>query len=150
MLPRCAVFAIRKPASATTANLLFDRSLSSTVTRGFQLRRTHLVLTYRAKFDEAENEFKQAVALDPMSFDAAYHYGRILVTARRLERAAEMFETAAALRPDDYQAPALAMNMYTGAKNKDASLNAAARSVEAAERALAINPGDLAPSVSER
>ena len=101
-----------------------------------------LVLTYQARFEEAEDEFKQAVALDPVSFDAAYHYARMLVTSGQRERAAKWFETAAGLRPDDYQSLALAMNMYRGTEREDLARSAALRSVEAAERALAINPGD--------
>ena len=49
-------------------------------------------------------EFEQAIALDPNSFEAHYLYGRACFTQGKLERAATLFERAAEIKPDDYQA----------------------------------------------
>jgi adenylate cyclase len=101
-----------------------------------------LALSYHAQFDEADRELREAIRLDPTSYDNAYHYGRVLVSAGRLEEAARMFETAASLRAEDYQALALANNMYhrlgREAEHRDAGL----RAIDAANHALAINPAD--------
>lgn len=101
-----------------------------------------LVFTYRGQFNEATAAFDRATELDPTSYDIAYHYGRMLATLGDVEKAAEMFGKAEALRPEDYQAPSFIMNMLQGSGKTDEALAAARRTIEAAEHALSINPGD--------
>jgi TolB-like protein/tetratricopeptide (TPR) repeat protein len=128
--------ALAQAEAAATRALELDQSLAeSHAAHG-------LVLSYQVKFEESENEFRRAIALDPVSFDAAYHYARMLAAAGHHERAAEMFEAAGDLRPEDYQSVSLAVGYYAAAgRNIDAD-RVAMRAIQASEQALLINPGD--------
>ncbi len=54
-------------------------------------------------YQAAEKEFETAMRLDPVLFEACYFYGRMCFAQGRMEKAAELFEKASRLNPDDYQ-----------------------------------------------
>lgn len=87
-------------------------------------------------------EFETAMRLDSKLFDACYFYGRVCFQQGELEHAAELFERAEQIDPDDFQAPILLRQIYrTQGRNEDA-LAAAHRGVARAERKLELNPDD--------
>ena len=101
-----------------------------------------LTLSCQKRMEEAEEELKRAMELDPTLYEAPYYYGRILQMQGRLAEAAGYFERAAALREDDFQAAGLAQTIYHGLGRSEDMMRMGRRCVDAAKRAIAVNPGD--------
>ncbi|MFN2602552.1 MAG: protein kinase [Gemmatimonadaceae bacterium] len=101
-----------------------------------------LALSCLKRLDEAHDELRQAMELDPTLFEAPYYYARIVQMQGRMEEAAEYFERASALREDDFQAAGLAQAIYANLGRKDDKERNSRRALEAAKRAIAVNPGD--------
>ena len=80
--------------------------------------------------------------LDPALYEAPWYYARALQAEGKLDRSVKLYEHAAQLRVDDYQALFHAAASYEGLGRRDEMLNASRRGVIAAERALSLNPGD--------
>jgi len=90
----------------------------------------------------AEASFERALELDPDLFDALYFYGRVCFQQGKLERALELFEAAERARPDDFQTPILARQIYRSLGRIDDANAAARRGVDRATRHLELNPDD--------
>src|SRR5436190_1434605 len=81
----------------------------------------------------ARQMFAEAAKLDPL-------YARACFTLGKLERAAALFERVAEIKPDDYQALILLIQIYRSL-GRDADMkNAARRGVERAEKDLILHP----------
>jgi TolB-like protein/Tfp pilus assembly protein PilF len=101
-----------------------------------------LAIALDHKYDEADREFKRAVQLSPKLFEAYYYWGRTYFARGDLEKAAELFEKADVVRPEDYQAILLAANAYRGL-NRQADLEASCRrGLEILETHLKLEPDD--------
>jgi adenylate cyclase len=101
-----------------------------------------LALRAAERFDEAEAEFRKAIEINPRLFEPIHFYAQMARSQEKFELAAALFEQAAEVRAEDYQAMALAANMYE-ALGDDA--NADRTSIEAlarARRATELNPKD--------
>ena len=111
-----------------------------------QLAETHVArgvaLSLNRQPDAAEREFQMALALKPNLFGAHYHYARHCRTVGRLAESAAWFESACALRPEDYSAPALVASVYVSLGKPEASTAAQQRALDAAERRLKLVPDD--------
>jgi tetratricopeptide (TPR) repeat protein len=101
-----------------------------------------LALSCQKRMEEADEELKRAMELDPTLYEAPYYYGRMLQMQGRLAEAAGYFDRAASLREDDFQAAGLAATLYRGLARTEDMIRAANRCVDAAKRAIAVNPGD--------
>jgi serine/threonine protein kinase/tetratricopeptide (TPR) repeat protein len=101
-----------------------------------------LALSYQGRFDEASEEFQRAMELDPLLYEASWYYARSLQAQGKLDRAVLYYERAAELRVDDYQAPIFAAIAYRSLGRGEEAAAAASRGLAAAERALALNPGE--------
>ncbi len=101
-----------------------------------------VALSLNKRYDDAQMEFKTAMRLDPDCFEAHYFYARACFTEGKLAQAAELFERAAVLRPEDYQSSILVAGVYEGLGRKAESEAAARRGVKAAERHLELHPDD--------
>jgi serine/threonine protein kinase/tetratricopeptide (TPR) repeat protein len=101
-----------------------------------------LALTYQHRFDEASVEFERAMELDSALYEAPWYYARSLQAQGNLDQAVVLYERAAELRVDDYQALLFAAIAYRGLGRNEEMRVTAPRAVAAAERALALNPGD--------
>ena len=101
-----------------------------------------LTLSHQRHFAQAKAEFEEAIRLDPTLYEAPYYYGRSLQAAGMPELAVDMYERAVTLRPDDYQALSFASAAYLSVGQRDKADDAARRMVDAAARALSLNPGD--------
>jgi tetratricopeptide (TPR) repeat protein len=64
-------------------------------------------LSLSRRYDEADQEFEQAIRLDPNLFDAYYCYARTAFAQGEIERSADLFKKAADVRQDDFQSPML-------------------------------------------
>jgi adenylate cyclase len=91
---------------------------------------------------EAEREFSEAIRINPKLFEAQYLYARMCFHQGKLERAAELFESASQLRPLDYQSLVLLSRVHEGLGNEELSLDAARRGVAIAEKVLELKPDE--------
>jgi len=106
--------------------------------RGFALLLAH-------RPDEAVAEFERAIALDPSSFEAHYLYGRLCHGQGKMEKTAALFERAAEINPDDLNVPTFLTHVYRALGRDEARQRWARRTVEIAERQLALYPDDARP-----
>ena len=106
--------------------------------RGFALLLAH-------RPDEAVAEFERAIALDPSSFEAHYLYGRLCHGQGKMDKTAALFERAAEINPDDLNVPTFLTHVYRSLGRDEARLRWARRTVEIAERQLALYPDDARP-----
>jgi len=106
--------------------------------RGFALLLAH-------RPDEAVAEFERAIALDPSSFEAHYLYGRLCHGQGKVEKTAALFERAAEINPDDLNVPTFLTHVYRSLGRDEARQRWARRTVEIAERQLALYPDDARP-----
>jgi serine/threonine protein kinase/tetratricopeptide (TPR) repeat protein len=101
-----------------------------------------LTLSCQKRLEEADEELRRAMELDPTLYEAPYYYARMLQMQGRLAEAVGYYERAALLREDDFQAAGLAQVIYRSLGRSEDMKRAAERCVEAAKRAIAVNPGD--------
>jgi len=106
--------------------------------RGFALLLAH-------RPDEAVAEFERAIALDPSSFEAHYLYGRLCHGQGKMKKTAALFERAAEINPDDLNVPTFLTHVYRSLGRDEARQRWARRTVEIAERQLALYPDDARP-----
>jgi adenylate cyclase len=95
------------------------------------------------KHDEAEEEFKQAIGLDQKLFEAYYFYGRDCLARAQYSMAAQLFEQASAVRPEDYQAPLFLSQALNGMGTPQEQRHYLLRQVLAnVEKHVRLNPDD--------
>lgn len=105
-----------------------------------------LALSLDSRHAEAVAEFETAIALDTTLFEGAYFYARASFARGDLEKAARLFDRAAELKPDDYQALLLVSGVYRSLARPDKELETAREGVKRAERELARHPEDPRPA----
>lgn len=96
-----------------------------------------------ANWDDAEQHFENALAIDGEHFEALYFYARACVHQGKIERAIRLFERATKVRPQDYQAPLLLQQLYKKLGRTEDAMNAARDGIEKAEHHLEMNPDDV-------
>ena len=104
--------------------------------RGFALGQRQL-------YDDASREFGLAVKLNPRLFEAYYYYGTVAFAAGELETAADNFERASEVAPDEIRALQLLPQVYTRLGREAEAQSANRRRVEVVERRLEFNPDDV-------
>ena len=96
------------------------------------------------KYDEAERAYRQALSLDPNSYEANFFFASTIVRFRNdRERMVSLFRLAAKLRPDDYVSPMMIAAFLP--KDDPERLDWARLCVERAERAARRHPEDASP-----
>jgi TolB-like protein/cytochrome c-type biogenesis protein CcmH/NrfG len=93
-------------------------------------------------FDAAKQAFERAIALDPRHFHAHYWFAKYWAAQGEHARAAQQYELAFEIQPDDYRPITLALQEYQALNDKPREQNALRRSWQALERHLAIDPDD--------
>jgi TolB-like protein/tetratricopeptide (TPR) repeat protein len=91
---------------------------------------------------EAIAEFETAQRLDSELFEAYYFYARVRFQRSELKLAAELFEKAERIRPDDFQAPILLRQVYRSLGRVEEAQAAARRGLILAEQHLELYPDD--------
>ncbi len=128
---------LAKAEEASREAVELDSNLAEAhASRGFALGQRKL-------YDEAAAEFRRAMELNPRLFEAYYYYGTVAFAAGRLETAAEMFERASKVAPDEIRALQLLPQVYTRLGRDAAATAANRRRVEAVERRLEFDPDDV-------
>ena len=91
-------------------------------------------------------EFDQAIALDPNLFEAHYFCARACFAQGKLDEAARLFQHAADIKPDDYQALLVLIGVLRSL-GRDQDMRAAAEEgVLRAERELVRHPANPRPA----
>ncbi len=101
-----------------------------------------LAISLSNRFEDAEEEFEISIRLNPNLFVAYYFFARICFVQGKLEKAAQLFEQACVVNPEDYQSPLLLGNTYKGLKLIDKSHSAFRRGLKISKRHLELNPDD--------
>ena len=99
-------------------------------------------LGQQRQFEEAEEEFQQAIVLDPKLFEAYYYYGTVTFTQGDMEKAAVMFERASEVAPDDIRGLNLLPQVYRTLGREEMVKAASQRRLELSERLLELDPDD--------
>ena len=94
------------------------------------------------RYDEAETEFKAAIALDPQSYEAHYYVGRAYYSQGKFRQAADAFQRAGTIRPDDVTAATLRSTALKALGESAEFEQARRHALEVSERHLALNPDD--------
>jgi adenylate cyclase len=89
---------------------------------------------------EAVSAFEQALALDPNCHEANRYYAEFCVTNGQFELAATYFMRALEIKPTDYGAPVMLVNVFRSLGRKDQAEIYARISVEKAEDELRLHP----------
>jgi tetratricopeptide (TPR) repeat protein len=93
-------------------------------------------------YDEAVGEFEAAIRLNSYLFDAYYYFARTAFAVGDMARAAEMFDVASQLRPEDFQSPLLLGMAARALGRESAAHDAVCTGIRRAEQILALNPHD--------
>jgi len=90
--------------------------------------------------DEALDEIATGLALDPECYEVNAAAGRGFLWLRRFADAITAYEKAAARIDDDFMSAGMLMSCYTAIGDKVAARDAARRTLERAERVVAVEP----------
>ena len=101
-----------------------------------------LALSLDGRHEEAGQAYRAAVRLDPGLFEAYYYHARHCFAQGHLAEAAELYAKAMEARPEDYQAPLLAAQVYRDLGRMEAAAEARRQGVRRAEEHLKWNPDD--------
>ena len=99
-------------------------------------------LSLSRRYDEADQEFEQAIRLNPNLFDAYYHYARTAFAQGEIARSADLFKKASDVRLDDFQSPMLLAQSLEMLGRTEEAAKATREGIRRAERILVLNPTD--------
>jgi adenylate cyclase len=99
------------------------------------------VLSLGKRYDEAEQEFKEAIQLNSNSYDAYYYYGRSCFARGQIRESADLYLTASAVRREDFQS-VLLLSQSLRMLGKDESQETTREGINRARKQLALNPTD--------
>ena len=90
----------------------------------------------------SERAFERALALDPRHFEAHYWFAKFFAGRGHHEQAAEHYEAAYEIRPDDYRPITLAIQEYQAIRDVARERSALHRAWHSLERHMALDPDD--------
>ena len=100
------------------------------------------VLSLSRRYDEAAQEFEEAIRLNPSFFEAYYYFARSCFAHGQIERSAELFGKAAQVRPEDFQSAILQGQSLRMLGRIDQATASTQEGIRRAERTLTLNPTD--------
>ena len=89
-----------------------------------------------------QREFETAIRPNPRLYEAHYFYARTCYQQGKLEKAAELYEQAVRLDPDDYQAASLLVGVYRSLGHEAEATAALRRALHAPEKQIEFHPDD--------
>ena len=95
------------------------------------------------EFECAEEKFKKALELNPGLYEAYYYFARCKFHQGDMALAAEYFEKAASVNPEDYQSRLLRVMVLRGEGRMDEAKLEARRAIDVVEKHLEWNPDDV-------
>lgn len=101
------------------------------------------MLALSKRFQEARPEFETAIRLAPTLFEPHYLYARACWAEGLMAEAAQHFEDASRVRPEDYQAPALLATSLEALGERVKADAAHRRALEVIRRHLELYPTDV-------
>jgi serine/threonine protein kinase/tetratricopeptide (TPR) repeat protein len=101
-----------------------------------------LALALSKNFAGARTEFETAIRLDPKLYEAYYFYARTSFQQGDLAKAAQLYELACHVNPDDYQAPSLLAPVYKSLGREAEADDTRRRALQLAERHVELHPDD--------
>jgi tetratricopeptide (TPR) repeat protein len=101
-----------------------------------------VALSLEHRYADSEAAFERAIALDPQLFDAWYWYARVAILQGNLEKAAQLFEAANRVQPEDFQSILLSGQVYEDLGLPQKAAEARNKGIALAEHYLELNPGD--------
>ena len=114
---------------------------------GRELAETHasagLACLVNDEFECAEEEFTVAIGLNPGLFEAYYYFARCRFHQGDMALAAEYFEKAASVNPEDYQSRLLRVRVLRGEGRMDEAKREARRAIDIVDKNLEWNPDDV-------
>ena len=135
-------------ADSTDANRsLADQSSKKAVELDPELAEAHasrgLALSMNKKYDDAERHFESAIRHNSKLFEAHYFYARACLAQGKLAKAAQLFERAGEVRPEDYQAPLLLRQVLIGmGASREETDKALDRALTVVKSHIELNPDD--------
>lgn len=99
------------------------------------------VLALGKKYEEAEEEFKEAIRLNPNSYGAYYSYGRACFAQGEIRKSAELFLKASQVRREDYQSMLLLAQCFRILGQKEA-IEMSNEGMKRAKKQLELDPSD--------
>lgn len=100
------------------------------------------VLSLARRYDEAAQEFEQAIRINPNLFDAYYYFARSSFASGDIARSADLFARAAGVRQEDFQSPNLLAQSLRMLGRKEEAREARREAIRRTERVLVLNPVD--------
>ena len=94
----------------------------------------------QGRADEAEQQVRKAIQLDPASWEANRETARLLFRHGHIREAIPYFEKAASLMETDWHNPGLLMSCFRSIGDEEGMLRAARIVLERTERAVAADP----------
>ncbi len=107
----------------------------SHVSRGF-------ALSLSQHYDDAAQEFEEAIRLNPNLFEAYYYFARTCFARGENQRSAELFRKAAEVRREDFQSPMLLGQVLRMLGRNEDAQRATREGIRRAEQMLVLNPVD--------
>jgi tetratricopeptide (TPR) repeat protein len=101
-----------------------------------------LALSLSGRDQEAEAAFAEAARLDPGLWEAHYYRARHAFAVGRAQEALRSFVEAMCVRPEDYQAPLMAAQLYDDCHRPEEAAAVRRLGIERASRHLEVDPED--------
>ena len=126
---------VRADRASQRALQLAPGIADSHVSRGF-------TLSLYQRYDEAVNEFEEAIRINPNFFDAYYYFARSSFGHGDIKRSADLFRMAAKIRHEDFQSSILLGQSLRMLGRSREAREAEKEGIQRAENALVLNPLD--------
>jgi TolB-like protein/Tfp pilus assembly protein PilF/predicted Ser/Thr protein kinase len=100
------------------------------------------VLSLDKQYDKAEKEFQKAIEIDSNVFEAFYYYARTCFARGEIEKSAELYRKAAAVRIEDFQSLLLLAQSMRILGKREEEQQAMRDGIRRAEKQLELDPND--------